>query len=371
MGPLDGIRVLDLSRLAPGPYCSMVLADFGANVVRVDHPGGEVRSGDMLSRNKRAIAIDLKQPQGQQVLHRLCESADVLLEGNRPGVTHRLGCDYETIAAINPAIVYCSLTGYGQEGPLAGAAGHDIDYIAIAGALSQFGTGKDRPVPPVNLLADFAGGGLTAAFGILAALLERTRSGRGQYIDAAMIDGAASLMAAHYATGGRRSKPGVGVLGGAAPFYRCYECRDGKYVAVGAIEPKFFAALCAGTGLELAEEQHDEARWPEMSERFAARFLEKTRDEWIETFRELDACVAPVLELDEAPEHEHNRARRLFFTSEEGVFHVAPAPRLARTPATLRREEPAGMGAHTDEILAEAGLDDADIERLRTAGAVV
>jgi alpha-methylacyl-CoA racemase len=377
MGPLDGIRVLDLSRLAPGPYCSMLLGDLGADVVRVDAPGAKApaRTYDMLARNKRSIVLDLKTDAGQRVLHRLCERADVLLEGNRPGVTKRLRADYATLSAINPRLVYCSLTGYGQDGPLAEAAGHDINYIAIAGVLSQIGFGPDapdpRPVPPLNLVADFGGGGLLAAFGIVAALLERERSGRGQYVDAAMIDGAASILSAHYSTAGALSKPGRGLLGGGAPFYRCYTCRDGRHVAVGAIEPKFFAALCEGTGLDFRAEQMDARRWPAQARAFAARFLEKTRDEWAEIFagapHGLDACVAPVLELDEAPARPHAVARHAFPLGPDGQVHTAPAPRLARTPGEIRRAAPA-PGEHAEEVLREAGLA-GELERLRAEGA--
>jgi len=367
MGPLDGIKVLDLSRLAPGPFCSMMLGDLGADVVRIDAPGTPVGRYDMLSRNKRSIVLDLKNEAGQRVLHRLCERSDVLLEGNRPGVMARLHADYETIAAINPAIVYCSLTGYGQDGPLAPAAGHDINYISIAGVLGQIGLAGTRPVPPLNLVADFGGGGLLAAFGIVAALFERTRSGRGQYLDAAMIDGSAALMAAHYSTRGMLSAPGRGLLGGGAPFYRCYETRDGGFMAVGSIEPKFFAALCEGTGLDFVAEQMDASRWPAQRQAFEQRFRERTRAEWTEIFGRLDACVTPVLGLDEASEHPHNVARDGFPTGPDGERHVAPAPRFSRTPGSIRRGGPR-PGADTATVLAEVGLD-GEIDALRSSGA--
>ncbi|HVS14701.1 MAG TPA: CaiB/BaiF CoA-transferase family protein [Thermoanaerobaculia bacterium] len=368
MGPLDGIRVLDLSRLAPGPFCSMLLADLGADVVRIDAPGTPVGRYDMLSRNKRSIVLDLKNAEGQRVLHRLCAGADVLLEGNRPGVMARLNGDFETISAINPRLVYCSLTGFGQEGPLAPTAGHDINYIAIAGVLGQIGLGEGtRPVPPLNLVADFGGGGLLAALGIVAALLERTRSGQGQYLDAAMIDGSAALMAAHYSTRGLLSAPGRGLLGGGAPFYRCYRTGDGGYMAVGSIEPKFFAALCAGTGLDFVAEQMDRERWPAQMAAFEERFAEKTRAEWTEIFTRLDACVTPVLGLDEAAAHPHNVARAGFPIGPDGERHVAPAPRFSRTPGSIRSGGP-GPGSDTDAVLAEAGLGD-QVAALRAAGA--
>ena len=371
MGALDGLRVLDLSRLAPGPYCSMLLADMGADVLRVDNAvGGPVRSGDMLSRNKRSVALNLKTAGGRQVLHRLARGADVFLEGNRPGVCARLGCDYPALSALNERLVYCSLTGYGQTGPMSRAAGHDVNYIALAGVLSQIGNGSDPPLPPLNLVADFGGGGLMAAFGILCALFERERSGRGQYIDAAMIDGAASLMAVHFAQKGARSTPGVGLLGGGAAFYRCYECKCGGYVSVGAIEPQFFAALCEGTGVHVADEQMDEERWPEHIEAFRRAFLTRTRDEWAETFGELDACVSPVLDLDEAPRHAHNAERGTFPVGPDGEVHIAPAPRLERTPGTLRQREPR-MGEHTEEVLAELGYGAGDVLELERKGAIL
>jgi len=367
MGPLDGIKILDLSRLAPGPFCSMMLGDLGADVVRIDAPGTPVGRYDMLSRNKRSIVLDLKNEAGQRVFHRLCESADVVLEGNRPGVMTRLRADYETVAAINPRIVYCSLTGFGQDGPLAGAAGHDINYISIAGVLGQIGLAGSRPVPPLNLVADFGGGGLLAAFGIVAALFERTRSGRGQFLDAAMVDGSAALMAAHYSTNGILSTPGRGLLGGGAPFYRCYETSDGGFMAVGAIEPKFFVALCEGTGLDFVAEQTDASRWPAQMEAFEKRFRERTRDQWTEAFSRLDACVTPVLGLDEAPAHAHNVARQGFPTGPDGERHVAPAPRFSRTPGSIRSGGPR-PGADTESVLQEAELGD-QLDALRSSGA--
>lgn len=371
MGALDGLRVLDLSRLAPGPYCSMLLADMGADVLRVDNAvGGPVRSGDMLSRNKRSIALNLKTAGGQRILQELARDADVFLEGNRPGVCARLGCDHPSLSAINPRLVYCSLTGYGQTGPMAQAAGHDVNYIALAGVLSQIGNGQDPPLPPLNLVADFGGGGLMAAFGILCALFERERSGRGQYIDAAMIDGAASLMAVHFAQKGARSTPGAGLLGGGAAFYRCYECKCGGYVSVGAIEPQFFAALCEGTGVDVADEQMDTDRWPAHIEAFRRAFLTRTRDEWAAVFSELDACVSPVLDLDEAPDHEHNVQRGTFPIGPDGEIHIAPAPRLERTPGDLRRREPR-MGEHTGEVLADLGYSAGEIDGLEQNGAIL
>ena len=349
----------------------MLLADMGADVLRVDNAvGGPVRSGDMLSRNKRSIALNLKTAEGQRILQQLAAEADVFLEGNRPGVCARLGCDYATLAALNERLVYCSLTGYGQTGPMAQAAGHDVNYIALAGVLSQIGNGREPPLPPLNLVADFGGGGLMAAFGILCALFERERSGRGQYLDAAMIDGAASLMAVHFAQKGARSTPGRGLLGGGAAFYRCYECKCGGYVSVGAIEPQFFAALCEGTGVDVTHEQMDSERWPAHIDAFRRAFLTRTRDEWSEVFSRLDACVAPVLDLDEAPRHAHNVERGTFPIGPDGEVHIAPAPRLQRTPGDLRRREPR-MGEHTEEVLQRLGYGPEEIEGLERNGAIL
>jgi alpha-methylacyl-CoA racemase len=347
----------------------MLLGDLGADVIRVDRPGTDARMLEMLGRNKRSIVLDLKRPEARRVLHRLCAAADVLLEGFRPGVTARLGADYETLARINPRLVYCSLTGYGQTGPLAQEAGHDIDYIAVAGVQGQLDTGPDPPLPPLNLVADFAGGGLMAAFGIACALWEREQSGRGQYIDAAMIDGSASLMAMHFATAGAMSNPGGGVMNGEAPFYRCYRCADGRHVAVGAVEGKFYRALWEGLDLGPVPEQLDRASWPEQRARIAERFETRTRDEWVAYFHGRDACVAPVLSLDEVPKQPHHVARAGFVPGAGGRDAVAPAPRFARTPGAVRRQE-SPSGADTDAILAEAGCSPDEIRALRAGGSV-
>jgi alpha-methylacyl-CoA racemase len=368
-GPLEGVKVIDLSRLAPGPYCSLLLADLGAAVTRVDGPGAQVVPGDIFGRNKRSIGLNLKVPEAREVLHRLCADADVLLEGFRPGVMARLGASYETISRINPRIVYCSLTGYGQTGPLSQEAGHDINYISIAGVLGQIGLPGLRPIPPLNLVADYAGGGLMAAFGIVCALYERDRSGRGQFIDAAMIDGSASLMTQHFAWRGRLSEPGKGMLGGGAPFYRAYRCKDDGYVSVGAIEPQFFRAFWEGLEIGPLPEQNDTAAWPEQHERIERRFLERTRDEWVEHFAGKDACVTPVLDFDETGAHPHNVARQAFVHGPEREGHVSPAPRFSRTPGSVRSEGPA-LGQHTATVLSEAGYSDEEIRKLRTTGAV-
>ena len=370
MGALDGITVIDLSRLAPGPYCSMLLADMGAEVIRVDGVGGGGgMPGDPLARGKRSIMLNLKSPDGQAVLHRLVEKADVVLEGFRPGVTDRIGAGYRQLSEINPRIVYCSLTGWGQDGPLAMTAGHDIDYIAIAGALEPIGHEGERPVPALNLLGDFAGGGLMAAFGIVCALIERQTSGKGQYIDAAMVDGAASLMTMHYGfqSAGIPVGRGLGLLDTGAPFYQVYETSDGKYVGVGAIEPQFWAAFWERLGIDAEVTQMDRNSWPETKAMIAKRFAEKTRDEWEQIFAGSDACVAPALNLEEAWEHPHN-VQRNAFVDIEGRKSPAPAPRLQRTPGEVRSPAPQ-PGQHTDEVLKEAGYSADEIESLRKSGA--
>lgn len=367
-GPLAGVRVLDLSRLAPGPYCAMLLGDLGAEVLRVDAPRPPARTYRMLARNKRSIVLDLKSEAGRRVLYRLVDHSDVLLEGNRPGVMTRLGADWETLSARNDRLIYCSLTGFGQDGPLARAAGHDINYIALSGVLSQMGTADSGPIPPLNLVADYGGGGMLAAFGIAAALFERERTGRGQFIDAAMVDGSASLMAAHFSTMGQLSRPGHGLLGGGAPFYRCYRTADDRWMAVGAIEPQFFAGLCEGTGLDFEGRQMDRASWPEQHRAFEDAFAAHKRDHWTRVFEEIDACVSPVLDLDEAPEHPHNVDRQAFLIGPDDELHVAPAPRFSRTPGAVRSGAPV-PGADRDEVLSEIGVSDDERLELEREGA--
>ena len=372
MAPLDGITVIDLSRLAPGPYCSMLLADMGAEVIRVDPVSGAAAGipGDPLARGKRSVALNLKVPDAQIVLQRMVERADVFLEGFRPGVTSRIAAGYADLKQVNPRLVYCSLTGWGQGGPLAMTAGHDIDYIAIAGALEPVGREGERPVPALNLLADFAGGGLMAAFGIVAALYERDRSGEGQFIDAAMVDGAMSLMTMHYGfhNAGIPVGRGKGMLDTGAPFYEVYETSDGGYMAVGAIEPQFFAEFWDRLGVGIEVSQMDRASWPDQKAVVAKRFRERTRAEWEETFAGSDACVAPVLDLAEAQRHPHNVEREAF-VQVDGKPVPAPAPRLDRTPGAVRRPPPL-PGQHTDEVLIEYGFSAEEITALRSAGAV-
>ena len=335
-GPLAGVRVVELAGLAPGPFGGMVLADLGADVVLVTRPGPGRPEGP-LQRGRRTVELDLKTEAGVTGLLRLLAGADVLVEGFRPGVAERLGFGPAAIEKINPQLVYARITGWGQDGPLAARAGHDIDYLAVAGALEPLGRVGERPHAPINLLADFAGGGLLLAVGVLAALLERSRSGRGQVVDAAMVDGSALLTTFLHGLidAGMWSHPrGANLLDGGAPFYDTYRTADGGFMAVGAIEPQFYAALLDGLGLTAADNlpaQHDRDGWPALRAVFASRFATRTRDEWTAAFDGVDACVAPVLSPAEAPGHPHNRSRGTF-TTVGGLTQPAPAPRFDRTP---------------------------------------
>ncbi|GIU83964.1 MAG: alpha-methylacyl-CoA racemase [Acidimicrobiales bacterium] len=382
MGPLGGVRVLELAGIGPGPFCGMVLADMGAEVVRIDRAdraGGKKKGDpppDVMGRGKRSVAVDLKNPDGVELVLTLVERADVLIEGFRPGVAERLGVGPDDCLARNPRLVYGRMTGWGQDGPLAHAAGHDIDYIALAGALWPMGPADSPPKPPLNLVGDFGGGGLLLAFGVVCALYERERSGEGQVIDAAMVDGAALLTAMFWgmrAAGLWTDRREDNVLDGGAWFYDTYECADGEYVAVGALEPQFFAKLVELTGL--AEEtgqipaQYDKTTWPQMRERLRKVFMTRTRDEWCEILEGTDACFAPVLSWEEAPDHPHNRARQTF-VEVAGVRQPAPAPRFSRTPGSIRMPPPR-IGEHTDEALSDWGIEGDEIERLRSSGAVV
>jgi alpha-methylacyl-CoA racemase len=374
MQALEGIRVIEMAGLAPVPYCGMILADFGADVVRVDRPN--VRSADFLSRGKRSIAVDLKNPEGVETLLRLLERADVLVEPFRPGVMERLGLGPEIAQGRNPRLIYARLTGFGQTGPYANMAGHDINYIATAGTLGPIARLGQRPLAPLNLVGDFAGGGMLCAMGIAFALIERSRSDRGQIIDAAMVDGAANLATFLFKLrqiGAWNDEAGTNLLDSGAPFYDTYETSDGKFMAVGALEPQFYAALLKGLGLDGAPDlpaQMDRSGWPVLRERFTAAFRDKTRADWCAIFDGTDACTTPVLGLGEVAQHPHNRDRGTFAVASDGHTEPCPAPRLSRTPgiAGTTRPEP---GQHTAEILRQYGFTSAEIERLAAAGAAV
>ncbi|MFD0318632.1 CaiB/BaiF CoA transferase family protein [Streptomyces flavalbus] len=356
-GPLDGVRVIELAGIGPGPFAAMLLADLGADVVRVDRPGRPPLGGDpardVTNRNKRSVLVDLKTPEGPDAVRALAARADILLEGYRPGVAERLGVGPEHCMAANPALVYGRMTGWGQYGPLATAAGHDIGYIATTGALSMIGTADGRPVFPVNLLGDYAGGSLYLTTGVLAALLTARATGRGQVVDAAIVDGTAHLTAMFWgmlAEGTWRDARGHNLLDGGCPYYAVYETADGGWMAVGALEPRFYAEFVDLLGLDAAHlpDRADPRDWPELRALFTARFKTATRAEWTARFEGTDACVAPVLSLREASAHGHLTERGTY-TEAYGVTQPAPAPRFSDTPGTLRRP-PAVPGAHTPDV---------------------
>jgi alpha-methylacyl-CoA racemase len=375
-GPLAGVRVVELAGLGPAPFAGMVLADLGAEVVRVDRPsaasGGFGRS-DVLGRGRRSIAVDLKHPDGAEVVLRLAAESDVVIEGFRPGVAERLGVGPDECLARNPRLVYGRMTGWGQDGPYAAEAGHDITYAAVAGALAHIGRAGQPPTPPLNLVADFGGGGMLLALGVVSAVLSSQRTGQGQVVDAAMVDGVALLMAPFFMgfrSGFFTDERGTNLLDSGAPFYDCYACADGRYVAVGALEPQFFAALVAGLGLDAAElgEQNDRANWPAMRTRFGAVFATRPRDEWVAHFAGRDACVAPVNTTEETFADPHLVARGTVIEP-DGVPQPTPAPRFSATPTTLDRPPPQ-PGEHTDEVLAGLGYDAGSVAALRSGGAV-
>jgi alpha-methylacyl-CoA racemase len=374
-GPLAGVRVVELAGLGPGPYACMLLAELGADVVRVDRPGGGAKlfppEKEALHRSRPCAAVDLKSAEGRDVVLRLVEQADVLVEGLRPGVTERLGIGPDECLARNPRLVYARMTGWGQDGPLADRAGHDINYLGLTGALHAIGT-ADKPIPPLNIGADFGGGSMFLVVGVLAALLERATSGRGQVVDAAMVDGASSLITMVYGMFGAglwRDRRESNLLDGGAPFYDTYRCADGGHMAVGALEPQFYAQLVAGLGVELPGGQHDVARWPEHRRLIAEAFASRTRDEWTAVFEGTDACVTPVLGLTEAPAHPHLAARGTFVDQGFGP-QPAPAPRFSRTPAAVR-SAPRTPGQDTVEALRAWGFAEEEVAALLESGAVV
>ncbi len=377
MGPLQGLRIIELAGIGPVPLCGMLLADLGADVVRIDRieaSGLGVAMAprhDVNARGRRSVALDLKAPAGREAALRLIDGADVLLEGLRPGATEKLGLGPADCQARNPRLVYGRMTGFGQTGPLAGAAGHDLNYIALSGVLHAIGGAGGKPVPPLNLVGDYGGGALYLAFGVMAALFERQRSGRGQVVDAAMVDGAASLAAIFYglhAAGQWDAPRGENLLDGGAPFYDSYETADGRWVSLAALEPKFFAPLAQALGLDarFVQRQYDRRLWPEMRAAIAAAVRQRTRDAWCALLEGSDACFAPVLDFDEAPRHHHAHERGAF-VDVGGVLQPAPAPRFDRTPAGHPRPAPE-VGQHTEELLREAGCSADEIAALRAAG---
>jgi len=379
VGPLAGIKVVELAGIGPGPMCAMLLADMGATVLRIDRPGGSdlglqrPRRYDLLLRGRYSVEIDLKSPEGKALALRLVERADALIEGFRPGVTERLGLGPDDCLARNPRLVYGRVTGWGQDGPLAQAAGHDINYISLAGALHAFGRRDQPPTPPLNLLGDFAGGSLYLAFGLVCGLLETRNSGQGQVVDAAMIDGAASLMTAAVgavAAGLSTHERGTNHLDTGAHFYNVYQCGDGKWISIAPIENKFYAELLRRLDFDPQElpPQMDRERWPEAQEKFALLFKTRTREEWCTILEGTDACFAPVLTTDEAPRHPHNAARRTYVEA-DGIVQPAPAPRFSRTVPDLPIP-PQPTDPKQAEAALAAWLDPAEIAALKAAGTV-
>ena len=338
-GPLAGLKVVEFAGIGPGPHVAMLLADMGAEVVRIERQGARV-TNPVVERARHRAQVDVKSEEGRRFCFEACAKADVLVEGFRPGVMERLGLGPDVLLEANPRLIYARMTGWGQEGPLAQAAGHDLNYIAVTGALDAIGKRGELPVPPQNLVGDFGGGSMYCALGILAALFERARSGKGQVVDAAIVDGVTSLMSFFYGqphSALRSTVRGAGLLGGAAHFYRCYACKDGKEISVGAIEPQFYAELLqrSDAPADLAEGQLDPANWDAYAEKLAALFLTKTQAEWCEILEGTDACFAPVVPLDEAKDHPHMRARECF-VEHDGRWHTAPAPRFSRTSGAIR-----------------------------------
>ena len=390
MLPLEGIKILDLSRLAPGPYCSMLLGDMGADVLLVEAPAegkmaamavlGRVDAEraaafNMLARNKRSIVLNLREPEAREIFYELADAADVVLEGFRPGVVKRLGVDYETLSKRNPRIVYCSLSGFGQTGPYSNLVGHDINYISVAGALGMIGWPGQPPAIPMNIIADFAGGGMHAAFGILVALMARERTGKGQYVDIAMSDGVLSLLASSVGPvlmGSESPGRGNTLLNGSVPHYNVYECADGGWISIGSLEPHFFVNLCKVLECEqFIPHQYDGSKRDEIKAYFTKRFKEKSRDEWYQELIKSDICAGPVYSLREALDDPHNRAREMVVEVEHPtlgtISHLGIGTKLSDTPGKVRTTAPQ-PGQHTDEVLSSIGFDAAAVASLKERG---
>ncbi len=380
MGPLKGYRIIEMAGIGPAPFCAMMLADMGADVIRVDRrekvdlgvAGREPRF-EVLLRGRKSIALDVKTKDGQDVVKRLVKDADAIIEGFRPGVMERLGLGPHELMAVNPRLVFGRMTGFGQEGPYAPRAGHDINYIALAGVLNHLGRAGEPPTHPLNLVGDYGGGGMYLAFGVVCAILEAQKSGKGQVVDAAMVDGAASLMAmvhGMWSEGIWREERGTNMLDSGAPWYNTYETKDGKWVSIGSIEARFYADLLQRLGLEkeALPKQHDRSGWPKLKARFTEIFKSKTRSEWEKVFEGSDACFAPVLSISEAAAHPHNAGRSML-VMRDGVQQPAPAPRFSRTVPEMGGA-PRAAGADTQAILEAAGFKAAEIAKLEAAGTV-
>jgi alpha-methylacyl-CoA racemase len=378
-GPLEGVRVVELAGLGPGPFAAMLLADMGAEVIRVERATRspalrteeDAATRDVVNRSRRSIVVDLKHPAGRDVVLHLVKCSHVLLEGYRPGVTERLGLGPEDCQAVNERLVYGRMTGWGQEGPLAQYAGHDINYISLTGALWATGRLPDKPVPPLNLVGDYGGGGMFLAFGIVCALLEAERSGKGQVVDAAMVDGSAvltTMFTALRAMGGWQDERGSNALDTGFPHYEVYECADGRFISVGALEPQFYDELVRRTGFEEAGDRLDAETFAERKKRWANLFRTRTRDEWADIAGNSDACLAPVLDWKEAPEHPHLKARGTY-VEVDGIMQPAPAPRFSRTPGQIQRP-PVRPGTDTAAVLREMGRTEEQISALRDDGVV-
>ncbi len=374
MGPLAGFKIIELAGIGPGPFCGMMLSDMGAEVIRVERKSNATAAPkDVLARNRRSIALDLKQPAGVEAVLKLVESADALFEGFRPGVTERLGLGPDECMARNPKLVYGRMTGWGQDGPMAHAAGHDINYIGLSGALHAIGRPGERPVPPLNLVGDFGGGGMLLAYGLVCGLLEAQRSGQGQVVDAAMVDGAAALMAMFFsfaASGGFSDQRGTNMLDGGAHFYDTYETKDGKHICIGSIEPQFYALLMEKAELDPEKygNQMDPSQWPALKADLSQVFLRKTQSEWCDIMEGTDVCFAPVLSIFEAPEHPHNVARESFLEI-GGVMQQAPAPRFSRTQPEISHGARI-PGEDTRTVLEDYGFSGDEIDALTDAGVI-
>ena len=374
MGPLQGYRIVELAGIGPGPFCGMMLSDMGAEVIRIDRlSANPSRTKDIMARNRRSLALDLKQPEGVETVLRLCERSDAIFEGFRPGVTERLGLGPDECMSRNEKLVYGRMTGWGQEGPLAKAAGHDINYIGLSGALHGIGRSGGKPVPPLNLVGDFGGGGMFLAFGIVCALLEAKGSGKGQVVDAAMVDGSAILMSMFFsiaASGGFSEQRGTQLLDSGAHFYDTYETQDGEHICIGSIEPQFYAELVekAGLNTQRFEAQMDSGLWPELKTELESVFKSKTQAQWSEIMEGTDVCFAPVLSILEAPKHPHN-VHRGTFVEVDGAVQPAPAPRFSRTGANISHSA-RKSGEDTQDVLNNCGFSEAEIQQLRDKGVI-